>query len=92
MRLLGTEVSLIGSTATVVCGTISSLNPGGTDASAQTYTVSCPVTTEPTIAVLVTDKEKSSGETDDRIVMNIAEVTVYVFNGKMLVMKLPLSQ
>ena len=41
MRLLGTEVSLIHvTTATTICGTINSLNPGGQDVNAQTYTVS----------------------------------------------------
>eukprot|EP00116_Pleurobrachia_bachei_P006549 sb/3466811/ len=84
-RLLGTEVSLIGPTTTTVCGTISSLNPGGTDATAQTYSVPCPAITEPTLAVKLTDNDPSSAETSknkDKIIMNIAEVAVYLIITK----------
>eukprot|EP00116_Pleurobrachia_bachei_P015140 sb/3475402/ len=81
-RLLGTEVSLIGPTTTTVCGTISVLNPGGMDAGAQTYPVPCPATT--TLAVKLYDDEPSSAETvyKDKIVMNIAEVIVYIILTK----------
>eukprot|EP00116_Pleurobrachia_bachei_P005514 sb/3465776/ len=60
------------------------INPhflGGADVGAQTYPVPCPATTEPILAVKLTDNEPSSAETSknkDKIIMNIAEVAVYL--------------
>ena len=45
-RLLGTVVSLIAATSNTTCGTINSVNSNGQSVSDQTYTVSCPATTE----------------------------------------------
>ena len=76
-RLLGTTVSLIGATSTITCGTINSVNLGAS-VSDQTYTISCPATTEKTIAVLLSDNvmEESNDEGHSQIAMNIAEVMI----------------
>ena len=80
-RLLGTVVSLIGATSNTTCGTISSVNPNGLSESDQTYTVSCPATTEKTNAVLLSDNVM--GTSDKNIFMSIAEVMIYkVITGK----------
>ena len=81
-RLLGTTISLIGSTTDTKqykCGTIDSVNPVEVNSvEAQTYTIDCPSTTEPTISVYLFDDEIASDDlTHNRLVMNIAEVRVY---------------
>ena len=84
-RLLGTVVSLIGTTSDTTCGTINSTNPNGLSVSDQTYTVSCPATTEKTIEVLLSDNvmEQTGDKTRNHMNMNIAEVMVYkVTSGK----------
>ena len=83
-RLLGTVVSLIGATSTTTCGTINSVKPNGQSESDQTYTVSCPATTEKTIAVLISDNvmEETYDKGQNRMVMNIAEVMIYKVTGK----------
>ena len=79
-RLLGTTISLIGaSNKTTKCGTINSVNPGGSSVDAQTYTVPCPVTTNRTKAVYLYDDvmEKSGDLERNRLIMNVAEMMVY---------------
>eukprot|EP00116_Pleurobrachia_bachei_P010218 sb/3470480/ len=78
-RLLGTKVSLIGATSTTTCGIINSVNSNGESVSDQTYTVSCPATTEKTNAVLLSDNvmEETHDKGLNRLVMNIAEVMIY---------------
>ena len=79
-RLLGTTISLIGaSDKTTKCGTINSVNPGGSSVDAQTYTVPCPVTTNRTKAVYLYDDvmEKSGDLERNRLIMNVAEMMVY---------------
>ena len=73
-RLLGTEVSLIGATTSSTCGTINSVNTNGGSIEDQSYSVFCPATTEPSIAVKLYDDYTTSS---DYIIMNIAEVKVY---------------
>ena len=79
-RLLGTVVSLIGATGTTKCGTISSVNTKNfMSVSYQTYTVSCPATTEKTNTVLLSDNvmEETEDKTHNKLYMNIAEVMIY---------------
>ena len=75
-------MSLIGATTNTTCGTINSVNESeGASLEAQTYTVPCPPTIEPTLSVFVYD------DTFERPynIMNIAEVMVYSqINGKAL--------
>ena len=74
VRLIGTQVSLIGATTNTSCGTIDTVNTtDGYSVEAQTYTVPCPATTEPTLAVFVYDNE-GDGKWN---YMNIAEVEIY---------------
>ena len=46
---------------------------------AQTFTVPCPGTAEPTLAVLLYDNvmEETTDKSNNRLVMHIAEVVVY---------------
>ena len=83
-RLLGTVVSLIGATSNTTCGTINSVNSNGKSVSDQTYTISCPATTEKTTAVLLSDNvmEETSDKGSNRVVMNIAEVMIYKVSCK----------
>ena len=79
-------VSLIGATSNTTCGNISSVNSDfdiytGNSESEQTYTVSCPATTEKTNAVLLSDNVLEMAwdryYKGGQIVMNIAEVIIY---------------
>ena len=88
-RLLGTVVSLIGATSNTTCGTINSVNSNfdiytGNSESEQTYTVSCPATTEKTNAVLLSDNvmEEPHDKGQNWVIMNIAEVMIYKVTGK----------
>ena len=74
-RLLGTEITLLGTTTSTTCGTINSVNPNGESIEDQSYSVFCPTATEPSIAVKLYDDVATSNS--DVIVMNIAEVIVY---------------
>ena len=82
-RLLGTQVSLIGATTNTTCGTIKSVSPE-LSLEAQTYTIPCPTTKEPTLAVFLYDNvvEESWDKPRDQMIMNIAEVMVYVKPSK----------
>eukprot|EP00116_Pleurobrachia_bachei_P011285 sb/3471547/ len=77
-RLLGTTVSLIGSTTNTTCGTINTVNIE-LSVEEQTYTIHCPVTREKTLAVFLYDDvmELSMDKGNNRTFMNIAEVVVY---------------
>ena len=77
-RLAGTKISLLGATTKTTCGTISKINSNRKSVDDQTYTVSCPTTTEPTVAVFLYDETTANGDSG-KIVMNIAEVMVYSF-------------
>ena len=79
-RLLGTKVNLretSTSTTKTLCGTITSVNPDGESVAAQTYTVHCPATKEPTLAVLLWDDEIGTQD-GTSIFMNLAEVMIFV--------------
>ena len=83
MRLLRTTVSLIGPSTSTTCGTVSTLTAGGKDVSAQTYSVACPPTEEMTVAVLLSDDQTTTAEKRaNALIMNIAEVMVYVQSSK----------
>eukprot|EP00116_Pleurobrachia_bachei_P011452 sb/3471714/ len=77
-RLLGTVVSLIGSTTNTTCGTINSVNIEQS-VEEQTYNIPCPITRERTLAVFLYDDvmELSMDQGNNRTFMNIAEVEVY---------------
>ena len=75
-RLLGTTVSLIGATSNTTCGTIDSVSDVRS-VEAQTYTVSCPATTESTQAVFLYDDVPTFENNKWKNVINIAEVMVY---------------
>eukprot|EP00116_Pleurobrachia_bachei_P004286 sb/3464548/ len=74
-RLLGTEITLLGTTTTTTCGTINSVNPNAVSIEDHSYFVFCPTATEPSIAVRLYDDVVTSNS--DVIIINIAEVKVY---------------
>ena len=73
---------LSGATNQTFCGVIASVNESdGASVEAQTYTVHCPATTEPTLSVSLWDEVPATGDRNTK--MNIAEVMVYSrINGK----------
>eukprot|EP00116_Pleurobrachia_bachei_P005013 sb/3465275/ len=73
-RLIGTQVILIGSSTNTTCGTINSVSLDF-DLENQTYTVPCPATSEPTLAVFLYDDFKLSDD-NGRLIMRIVEVSV----------------
>ena len=79
-RLLGTKVSLIGATINTTCTTINSVNPDGESLEDQTYMITCPVTTEKTLSVLLFDDVMEQSYDADRswLFINVAEVIVYM--------------
>eukprot|EP00116_Pleurobrachia_bachei_P011674 sb/3471936/ len=77
MRLIGTQVILIGSSTNTTCGTIDSVSLDA-DLENQTYTVPCPATSEPTLAVFLYDNYKDSTENKGLvIIMRIVEVMIF---------------
>ena len=90
MRLEGTEISLIGTTTNTSCGTIKPNstvyeNGLGMSQEAQTFTVRCPYTEEPTLFLFVYDDTKNiPWDIDhDQMVLHIAEIRLYgLYNGK----------
>ena len=78
-RLLGTQVSLIGATTNTSCVTINSVS-SELSLQAQTYTIPCPTTKEPTLAVFLYDDvmEESWDKPRTYMIMNLAEVRIFV--------------
>eukprot|EP00116_Pleurobrachia_bachei_P004976 sb/3465238/ len=74
-RLLGTEITLLGTTTSTTCETINSVKPNGESIEDQSYSVFCPAATELTITVRLYDGVATANS--DVIIMNIAEVIVY---------------
>ena len=83
-RLLGMTIFLIGATANTICGTIDYVSDVRS-VEAQTYTVSCPATTEMTQAILLNDDVPTIVNGVWYNIINIAEVMVYgpITEGKL---------
>ena len=75
-RLKGTQVSLIGPSTNTTCGTIDSVSLD-VDLEHQTYTVPCPPTSEPTLAVFLYDALREPTDTAGYLIIRIVEVMIF---------------